>query len=71
MTVVLNLHCFFIDFFNEIFRSAKNLVELAESRHLVTFVELVRKAGLEETLSHTGDYTFFVPDENAWLSKLR
>lgn len=47
---------------------AKNLVELAESRNLVTFVELVKKAGLEETLSHTGDYTFFVPDEAAWYS---
>ena len=50
--------------------AAKNLVELAESRQLVTFVDLVKKAGLEETLSHTGDYTFFVPDENAWLSEL-
>ncbi|XP_045105494.1 serine-rich adhesin for platelets-like [Portunus trituberculatus] len=45
---------------------AKNLLELAESRQLFTFVELVKKAGLEETLSHTGDYTFFVPDEAAW-----
>ena len=41
-------------------------MELAESRQLWTFAELVRKAGLEETLSHTGDYTFFVPDEAAW-----
>ncbi|XP_037795768.1 serine-rich adhesin for platelets-like [Penaeus monodon] len=47
---------------------AKNLIELAESRNLFTFVELVKKAGLEETLSHTGDYTFFVPDEAAWYS---
>ncbi|KAF2368949.1 FAS1 domain [Trinorchestia longiramus] len=46
---------------------AKNLIELAESRQLFTFAELVRNAGLEETLSHTGDYTFFVPDENAWF----
>lgn len=47
---------------------AKNLIELAQSRHLFTFVELVKKAGLEETLSHTGDYTFFVPDEAAWYA---
>uniref|UniRef100_A0A0P4VVG3 Transforming growth factor-beta-induced protein ig-h3 n=1 Tax=Scylla olivacea TaxID=85551 RepID=A0A0P4VVG3_SCYOL len=47
---------------------AKNLLELAESRQLYTFVELVKKAGLEETLSHTGDYTFFVPDEAAWYA---
>ncbi|KAK8729156.1 hypothetical protein OTU49_008657, partial [Cherax quadricarinatus] len=47
---------------------AKNLIELAESRHLYTFVDLVKKAGLEETLSHTGDYTFFVPDEAAWYA---
>ncbi|ROT76818.1 hypothetical protein C7M84_004579 [Penaeus vannamei] len=47
---------------------SKNLIELAESRNLFTFVELVKKAGLEETLSHTGDYTFFVPDEAAWYS---
>ncbi|KAB7507990.1 Periostin, partial [Armadillidium nasatum] len=46
---------------------AKNLVELAESRQLRTFVDFVKRSGLEETLSHTGDYTFFVPDENAWL----
>ena len=49
--------------------SAKNLLELAESRQLYTFVELVKKAGLEETLSHTGDYTFFVPDEAAWYGE--
>ncbi|KAK7067798.1 hypothetical protein SK128_013712 [Halocaridina rubra] len=47
---------------------AKNLIELAQSRKLFTFVELVKKAGLEETLSHTGDYTFFVPDEAAWYA---
>ncbi|XP_050698779.1 transforming growth factor-beta-induced protein ig-h3-like [Eriocheir sinensis] len=47
---------------------AKNLLELAESRQLHTFVDLVKKAGLEETLTHTGDYTFFVPDEAAWYA---
>ena len=52
------------------YSTAKNLVELAESRQLFTFVELVKTAGLEETLSHTGDYTFFVPDENAWFGEI-
>ena len=44
-----------------------NFLELAEKYQLVTFLSLVRVAGLEEAFGDFGDYTLFVPDENAFL----
>ena len=49
--------------------SAMNFLELAEKYQLVTFLNLVRVAGLEEAFGDFGDYTIFAPDENAFLCK--
>ncbi|XP_037086624.1 transforming growth factor-beta-induced protein ig-h3-like [Pollicipes pollicipes] len=47
---------------------AMNFLELAEKHQLLTFLNLVRVAGLEEAFGDFGDYTIFVPDENAFLT---
>ena len=46
-------------------------MELAETRHLSTFAQLVRVAGLEDTLNSFGDYTIFAPSEAAWYCKCK
>jgi len=45
---------------------ARSLTELLESRGLHTFSSLVNASGLYETLSDFGDYTLFVPSEEAF-----
>ncbi|KAF0298435.1 Periostin [Amphibalanus amphitrite] len=47
---------------------AMNFLELAEKYSLLTFLSLVRVAGLEEAFGDFGDYTLFVPNENAFLA---
>ena len=49
---------------------AMNFLELGEKYNLLTFLSLVRVAGLEEAFGDFGDYTLFVPDENAFLGML-
>ena len=44
---------------------AKNLLELAESERLTTFMELVKIGGVEEAFSKFGAYTIFIPSEAA------
>ena len=45
---------------------AKNLLELAESERLTTFIELVKIGGVEEAFSKFGAYTIFIPSEAAF-----
>jgi len=45
--------------------SARTLLELAETRHLQTFVQLIRIAGLDDLLNDFGNYTLFAPSEEA------
>ena len=45
---------------------AKNLLELAQSERLNTFLELVKIGGLEEAFSKFGPYTIFIPSEAAF-----
>jgi uncharacterized surface protein with fasciclin (FAS1) repeats len=45
---------------------AKNLLELAESQRLTTFMELVKIGGVEEAFSKFGAYTIFIPSEAAF-----
>ncbi|KZS06760.1 transforming growth factor-beta-induced protein ig-h3 [Daphnia magna] len=47
---------------------AKNLLELAESERLTTFMELVKIGGVEEAFSKFGAYTIFIPSEAAFYS---
>lgn len=47
---------------------AKNLLELAQSERLDTFMELVKIGGVEEAFSKFGPYTIFIPSEAAWHS---
>ncbi|XP_046655629.1 periostin-like [Daphnia pulicaria] len=47
---------------------AKNLLELAESQRLTTFMELVKIGGVEEAFSKFGAYTIFIPSEAAFYS---
>jgi len=47
---------------------AKNLLELAQSEHLETFMELVKIGGVEEAFSNFGEYTLFIPSEAAFHS---
>ncbi|ODM95792.1 Transforming growth factor-beta-induced protein ig-h3 [Orchesella cincta] len=44
---------------------ARTLLELAETRHLQTFVQLIRIAGLDDLLNDFGNYTLFAPSEEA------
>lgn len=46
--------------------TAKNLLELAESERLTTFMELVKIGGVEEAFSKFGAYTIFIPSEAAF-----
>ena len=48
---------------------AKNLLELAQSERLQTFMELVKIGGLEEAFSKFGPYTIFIPSEAAFYCK--
>lgn len=50
---------------------AKNLLELAQSERLDTFLDLVKIGGLEDAFSKFGAYTIFIPSEAAWHCKLR
>lgn len=45
---------------------AKNLLELAQSERLYTFLELVKIGGLEDAFAKFGPYTIFIPSEAAW-----
>jgi len=47
---------------------AKNLLELAQSEQLNTFLELVKIGGVEEAFSKFGEYTLFIPSEAAFHS---
>jgi len=47
---------------------AKNLLELAQSEQLTTFMELVKIGGVEEAFSKFGEYTLFIPSEAAFHS---
>lgn len=47
---------------------AKNLLELAASERLTTFLELVKIGGLEDAFSKFGPYTIFIPSEAAFYS---
>lgn len=47
---------------------AKNLLELAQSEQLNTFLELVKIGGVEEAFAKFGDYTIFIPSEAAFHS---
>lgn len=47
---------------------AKNLLELAQSEQLNTFMELVKIGGVEEAFSKFGEYTLFIPSEAAFHS---
>ena len=49
--------------------AAMNFLELAEKYQLTTFLSLVRIAGLEEAFGDFGDYTIFVPNDNAFLGR--
>jgi uncharacterized surface protein with fasciclin (FAS1) repeats len=44
------------------------MMELIQSRHLVTFAQLAQVAGLEDMLNGRGDFTLFVPSEAAWYT---
>ena len=48
---------------------AKNLLELAQSEQLTTFMELVKIGGVEEAFSKFGEYTLFIPSEAAFHCK--
>lgn len=50
--------------------AAKNLLELAQSEQLNTFLELVKIGGVEEAFSKFGEYTLFIPSEAAFHCKL-
>jgi len=45
---------------------AKNLLELAHSEKLFTFLELVKIGGLEEAFAKFGEYSIFIPSEAAF-----
>ena len=45
---------------------AKNLLELAQSERLQTFLDLVKIGGLEDAFSKFGPYTIFIPSEAAF-----
>ena len=47
----------------------KNLLQLAEEEGLHSFLELVRTAELEQSFNDFGDYTLFIPTEEAMSSK--
>jgi len=47
---------------------AKNLLELAQSEKLYTFLELVKIGGVEEAFAKFGEYTLFIPSEAAFYS---
>ena len=49
--------------------AAKNLLELAQSEQLNTFMELVKIGGVEEAFSKFGEYTLFIPSEAAFFCK--
>lgn len=49
--------------------TARTLLELAESRHLQTFVQLIRIGGLDDLFNDFGNYTLFAPNENAIFCK--
>lgn len=49
--------------------AARTLLELAESRHLQTFSQLIKIGGLDDLFNDLGNYTLFAPSEEALYCK--
>lgn len=47
------------------FPSAKTILDLVKEEGLFTFLEIMKTAGLEETLRHLKHFTVFAPSETA------